>query len=335
MKAVVHSRYGSPDDLVLRELPTPVPAEGEVLVRMRASSVHPDVWHVVTGRPAVLRLMGAGVRRPRSPVPGTDLAGEVEATGPGVDRFGPGDAVFGEIVRTIQWRNAGAWAEFAAVPADLLALKPAVLTFEEAGAIPTSALIALRGLRDQGLIEAGQRVLVNGAAGGVGGFAVQIAAALGAEVTGVDRTDKLDLVRSYGAHRVLDAADDYTRGDERYDLVFDIPGDPPFSKVRRVIASSGSYVLVGHDAFGATGHPWIGSLGTFAWQAVRAPFVGPLHAFRGAGAETAGDMAILAGLIEEGKLRVVVDRVFGLEEASAAIAYLASGQARGRIVLTP
>ncbi|HEX6844529.1 MAG TPA: alcohol dehydrogenase catalytic domain-containing protein, partial [Actinomycetota bacterium] len=144
MKAVVHSRYGSPDGLEIRDLPTPDPAAGEVLVRVRASSVHPDVWHVVTGRPAVLRLMGAGVRRPRSPVPGTDLAGEVHETGPGVDRFRPGDPVFGEIVRTIQWRNAGAWAEFAAVPADLLAPKPAALTFEEAGAIPTSALIALR-----------------------------------------------------------------------------------------------------------------------------------------------------------------------------------------------
>jgi NADPH:quinone reductase-like Zn-dependent oxidoreductase len=335
MRAVVQERYGSPQDLEVREIPTPAPGAGEVLVRVRASSVHPDVWHVVTGRPYVLRLMGAGVRRPRRQIPGTDLAGVVHAVGEGVERFRPGDEVFGEIVRVIQWRNAGAWAEFVAVPEDLLAPKPARLSFEEAGAVPTSGLIALRALRDQGQLREGQRVLVNGAAGGVGGFAVQIAVAWGAEVTGVDRADKLDLVRAYGAHHVIDAAADYTRGDARYDLVFDIPGVPPFSAARRVIEPTGSYVLIGHDAFGAAGHRIIGSLGTFAKQLVLSPFVGQLHGMRGARAETDGDIEILRDLIDDGKLRVVLDRTFPLEEAAGAIAHLSSGRARGRIVLTP
>ncbi|HYJ61660.1 MAG TPA: NAD(P)-dependent alcohol dehydrogenase [Actinomycetota bacterium] len=335
MRAVVQDRYGPPADLVVLEVPTPVPGEGEVLVRVRASAVHPDVWHVVTGQPAVLRIMGAGVRRPHRRTPGTDLSGVIESLGPGVERYRPGDEVFGEVVKVIQWRNAGTWAEFAAVPADLLSPKPDGMTFEEAGGVPTSGLIALRALRDQGLVRAGQRVLVNGAAGGVGGFAVQIATAWGAEVTGVDRADKLDLVRSFGAARVIDAAEDYTRGDERYDLVFDIPGDPPFSRARRVIADGGSYVLIGHDAFGARGHRWVGSLGTFAGQLLRTPFVGPLHGLRGANARNDGDMDVLSGLIENGHLRVTVDRAFPLEEAGAAIAYLASGRARGRIVITP
>jgi NADPH:quinone reductase-like Zn-dependent oxidoreductase len=176
---------------------------------------------------------------------------------------------------------------------------------------------------------------VNGAAGGVGGFAVQIATAWGAEVTGVDRTEKLDLVRSFGAAHVVDAADDYTRTDERYDLVLDIPGDPPFRRARRVIAPGGSYVLIGHDAFGARGHRWIGSLGTFAVQLLMSPFVGPLHGFRGASGARTDDLGLLKALIDDGKLRVTVDRTFPLEEAGAAIEYLASGQARGRIFVTP
>jgi NADPH:quinone reductase-like Zn-dependent oxidoreductase len=335
MRAVVHTRYGSPDLLEVREVPAPVPGPGQVLVRVRASAVHPDVWHVVTGRPAVLRLMGAGLRRPKDPIPGTDLAGVVEEVGPGVQDLREGERVFGEVVRTIQWRNAGTWAELAAVDADLLARMPDGVEFHQAGPVPTSGLIALRGLRDQGQLQPGQRVMINGAAGGVGGYAVQIAAAWGAEVTGVDRAGRLEHVRELGAHRVLDAADDYTTGEDRYDLVFDIPGDPPFSRVRRVIAPGGSYVLIGHDAFGATGRRWVGSLGTFARQAVVSPFVAALHPFRGAGGADPGDIAILADMLEAGTLRVTVDRAFGLDEAAAAIAYLASGTARGRIVITP
>ena len=335
MRAVIHERYGSPDELEVRDVPVPMAGEGQVLVRVRASSVHPDIWHVITGTPAVLRIMGAGLRRPNRRIPGTDLSGVVDAVGPGVTRFAPGDPVFGEVVKVIQWRNAGTWAEFAAVDAELLEPVPDGMPFEEAAAVPTSGLIALRALRDQGRLRSGQRVLVNGAAGGVGGFAVQIATAWGAEVTGVDRTEKLDLVRSFGAAHVVDAADDYTRTDERYDLVLDIPGHPPFRRARRVIAPGGSYVLIGHDAFGARGHRWIGSLGTFAIQLLMSPFVGPLHGFRGASGATTDDLGLLKALIDDGKLRVTVDRAFPLEEAGAAIDYLASGRALGRIVVTP
>ena len=227
MRAVVQERYGRPEDLVVRDLPMPVPGDGDVLVQVRGSSVHPDVWHVITGQPAVLRLMGSGVRRPSRQVPGTDLAGVVEAVGPAVPRFGPGDEVFGQIVSNIQWRNAGAWAGYATVRADRLAPKPARISFEEAASVPTSGLIALQSLRDQGRVAAGQRILINGAAGGVGGFAVQIAKAMGADVTGVDLSDKLDLVAAAGADHVIDAADDYTRLSERYDLVYTSPGTTP------------------------------------------------------------------------------------------------------------
>lgn len=335
MRAVIQERYGSPDELIVRDVPVPVPGDGEVLVRVRASSVHPDVWHAVTGRPSVLRIMGSGVRQPTQPIPGTDLAGVIEAIGPGIQRYQPGDEVFGEIVKVNQWRNGGAWAEYAIADADAVAPKPARLTFEQAAAVPTSGLIALGALRDQGKLEAGQRVVINGAAGGVGSYAVQIAKAMGAEVTGVDRADKLDLVTDAGADHVIDAATDYTRCGERFDLVFDIPGNQPIRRVKRIIAPGGSYVLIGHDAFGARGHRWIGSLGTFAWQLLLSPFVAELHGLRGATAETDGDLDRLAEMIDEGQLTPVVDRTFGLDEAGAAIGYLASGKARGRIVITP
>jgi NADPH:quinone reductase-like Zn-dependent oxidoreductase len=335
MRAVIQERYGPLEDLVVREVPRPEPGEGEVLVRVRGSGVHPDVWHAVTGFPRVLRIMGSGFRAPKTPVPGTDLSGVVEQVGPGVDRFSPGDEVFGDVLGAYLWKNGGTWAEYAAAPARRLTPKPGRLTFEEAAAVPTSGLIALRSLRDQGQVRPGQRVLVNGAAGGVGGYAVQIATAWGAEVTGVDRADKLELVRSFGASHVIDAADDYTRGDARYDLVFDIPGDPPFPKARRVIAEGGSYVLIGHDAFGERGHRVIGSLGTVLWHLVMSPFVGPLHGLRGASGAQDDDLDTMKALIDDGKVGVTLDRTFRLEEAAEALAYLASGRARGRIVITP
>ena len=230
MKAIVQDTYGSPDVLELRDIDRPVVEDDEVLVRVRAASVHPDVWHVLTGLPYVLRVMGAGLRKPKNPVPGTDLAGVIESVGKNVTRFGPGDEVFGETLKGMQWINGGAYAEYATAPEDALALKPANVTFEQAAAVPTSALIALPSLRAGGEIQAGQRVLVNGAGGGVGAIAVQLAKAFGADVTGVDCTSKLDMVRSIGADQVIDyTQEDFTRRGERYDLIFDIPGNHSLS----------------------------------------------------------------------------------------------------------
>ena len=259
MKAIVQQKYGSPEVLRLAEIPTPTPASGEVLVRVRAASMHADVWHVVTGRPFILRLMGAGLLRPKNPVPGTDVAGTIDMCGPGVARFSPGDDVFGEIIRGHQWRNGGAFAEYVAVPADLLALKPPNISFEEAAAAPTSALIALKNLAEVGGVGEGERVLVNGAGGGVGLFAVQFAASSGARVTGVDSTAKLDTMRAAGADTVIDyRQQDFTAGDGRYDLIVDIPGNRSFGDLKRILAEDGRYVFIGHDHYGDTGSRWIG-----------------------------------------------------------------------------
>ena len=334
MKAIVHERYGSPDGLRLRELPRPVPGEGEVLVRVRAASVHPDVWHVVTGRPYVLRLMGAGLRRPRRAVPGTDLAGRVEAVGSGAGRFQPGDEVFGESVAGLQWRNGGSFAEHAAAPEAALAPKPARLSFAEAATVPTSGLIALAAVRDQAGVRPGQRVLVNGAGGGVGVLAVQLAKAYGAEVTAVDASAKLALLRSLGADAVIDhTAEDFTRRSERYDAVIDIPGNHPFAAVRRVLEPDGTYVLIGHDAYGTAGRRWLGSLPRFAGLMVRMPFVAQLPKLDFSTPDKREAMAELAALLEDGRLVPVVDRTFPLAEVAEAIRYLASGRAVGKVAL--
>jgi NADPH:quinone reductase-like Zn-dependent oxidoreductase len=329
---MVHLRYGPPEALELRDIDRPACGDAEVLVRVRAASVHPDVWHVVRGRPYVLRLMGNGLRRPRHRVPGTDMAGHVEAVGPAVMRFRPGDEVFGETRRGLQWRNGGAYAEYVAVPEDVLAPKPAGLTFELAAAVPTAGFIALTNLR--GAARPGQTVLVNGAGGGVGMLAVQIAKARGAVVTAVDGPAKLDLVRSLGADRVLDhTRDDFTRAGERYDLIFDVPGNHPFSACRRALAPDGRYVLIGHDQYGARGRRWLGSLPRFLGLVVRTPFSRHLAADFSTPSKQAA-MKELCELIEAGRLAPVVDRTFPLAEVPEAIRYLEAGRAVGRIVIT-
>jgi NADPH:quinone reductase-like Zn-dependent oxidoreductase len=334
MQAIVQERYGPPDLLRLQDVAKPVAGTGQVLVRVRAASLHPDVWHVVRGRPYVLRLMGAGLRRPRNPVPGTDLAGTVQAVGQGVTRFKPGDEVFGECFTGYQWRNGGAFAEYAAVPADTLAPKPARLTFEQAAAVPTSGLLALSGLRDQGRIRTGDRVLVNGAAGGVGTFAVQLAKAFGAHVTAVDVTAKLDLLAAIGADRVLDGTrHDFTRAAERYDVVLDVPGHHPFSAVRQALTADGRYVLIGHDGYGAAG-AWLGSVPRFVALMARTPFARQLPPLDFKPPDKRGGMALLAGLIETGELTPVIDRTFPLAEVPAAIRHLEAGGARGKVVIS-
>jgi NADPH:quinone reductase-like Zn-dependent oxidoreductase len=333
MRAIVHDTYGALDALSLLEIPRPDPAEDEVLIRVRAASVHPDVWHVVAGRPAVLRLMGSGVRRPKNRVPGTDVAGVVESIGSAVTRFRPGDEVFAETIRGVQWRNGGAFAEYATAPEEGVALKPPGVSFAEAAAVPTAGLIALNNL-PQSRVPPGHRLLVNGAAGGVGAIAVQLAKAYGAHVTGVDHTRKLALVSSLGADRVIDyTSDDYTRGGERWDLIFDVPGNHSFEENRRALEPDGSYVLIGHDAFGATGHHWLGSIPRFLGLALRSAVAPQLRGGSFRSPDKRELMTTLTGFLESGQLRMVIDRTFPLAETAAALRYLVSGQPVGRVVI--
>jgi NADPH:quinone reductase-like Zn-dependent oxidoreductase len=333
MKAIVQERYGSAEVLELREIERPNVKDDEVLVRVRAASVHPDVWHAMKGVPYVLRIMGSGLRAPKKRVPGTDLAGIVESVGRNVTRFRPGDEVFGLSVVANLWRNGGAYAEYAAVPEARLELKPAELTFEQAAAVPTSGSLAVQAVRDEGRVRSGQRVLINGAGGAVGTFAVQLAKAYGADVTGVDAPGKLDMLRSIGADRVIDyMQEDYTESGERYDVVLDIAGTRPWSASKRTLTPDGTYVLIGHDQFGRSGHRWFGSLGRFFKLMVISPFVGHLHPFRGA--KDPGDrLVVLKELIEAKEVTPVIDRTFPLSEVPDAIRYLESGETRGKVVI--
>jgi NADPH:quinone reductase-like Zn-dependent oxidoreductase len=334
MKAIVQDRYGSADVLEFREIERPTAKDDEVLVRVRASSIHADVWHAMRGIPYVLRFMGSGVRAPKHRVPGTDLAGVVESVGKNVTRFRAGDEVFGQSLRANLWRNGGAFAEYAAVPEAMLEPKPAGLTFEHAAAVPTSGSLAVQHVRDEGRTQPGQRVLINGAGGAVGSFAVQLAKAYGAHVTGVDAPAKLDMLRSIGADEVLDyTKEDFTRRDERYDFILDIAGNHPWSEARRALTPEGTYVLSGFDQYGASGHRWFGSLGRFAKLIVIAPFVSALHPFRGT--KDPGDrLVVMKELIEAGKITPVIDRTFPLSEVPEAMRFLESGQAQGKIVIT-
>jgi NADPH:quinone reductase-like Zn-dependent oxidoreductase len=257
----------------------------------------------------------------------------VVATGQNVTRFGPGDEVFGETTRGHQWHNGGAFAEYVSVPQDVLARKPARITFEQAAAVPTSGMVALHTMPRQ-YLQPGRRVLVNGAGGGVGGFAVQLARAFGATVTGVDEAMKLDHVRSLGADQVIDyALQDFTRGDERYDLIVDIPGNHAFRACRRVLAPGGNYLLIGHDHFGASGR-WLGSMPRSLRLVAMSRFSAQLPAVTFSPPDKKELMAVLPGLIEAGTLTPVVDRTFSLNEVPQALRYLQAGHALGKIVIT-
>jgi NADPH:quinone reductase-like Zn-dependent oxidoreductase len=335
MKAIVQDKYGTPDALELREIDKPVVKDDEVLVQVHAASVHPDVWHVVRGLPYVLRLMGAGLLKPKNRVPGTDAAGHVESVGKNVTRFQPGDEVFGETLKGYQWTNGGTYAEYVSVAQDALALKPANITFEQAAAVPTSGLIALQNLPNEGRLQPGQSVLVNGAGGGVGALAVQIAKAYGAEVTGVDNTQKLEMVRSLGADRVIDyTQEDFTQGDERYDLIFDIPGNHPFSACRRVLTPDGKYVLIGHDRFGQGVGRWFGSVPRLLKLVALSPFVSQIPTPNFSTLDRKNQMVILKELLEAGKITPVIDRTYPLSKVPEAIRYLEEGHVQGKVVIT-
>ena len=319
---MVYERYGPSDVLELREISKPVPADDELLVRVRASSVNPVDWHMLTGVPYVARVQ-AGLRKPRREVLGVDFAGTVEAVGRDVTRFQPGDEVFGA-------RN-GAFAEYVCVCEErAVAAKPANLTFEQAAAGPVAALTALQGLRDKGQVQSGQNVLINGASGGVGTFAVQVAKALGAEVTGVCSTRNVDLVRSLGADHVIGYSDeDFTRTDQRYDVMLDVADSRSWSECRRVLNPQGTVVIVG----GPKTNRWIGPLGHVVKLRV-ASLGGSQKVVPFLAKTNRGDLAVLHELLGAGRVRPVVERQYGLSEVPDALRYLGQGHARGKVVIT-
>lgn len=273
-----------------------------------------------------------GVRKPKNPVPGTDLAGVVESVGPSVTRFRPGDEVFGETFKGMQWINGGAYAEYSTAPAEALALKPANVTFEQAAAVPTSGLIAIPNLRAGGGIRAGQKVLVNGAGGGVGAIAVQLAKAFGADVTGVDCTSKLDMIRSIGADQVIDyTQEDFTRRDERYDLIFDIPGNYSFPACRRALEPTGTYVLIAHDDHGRATRRWFGAIPYMFKLVAMSLFVGQLRDKGGRRPNKQESLALLRELLESGKLTPYIDKTYPLSQVREAIRCLQEGHVKGKV----
>jgi NADPH:quinone reductase-like Zn-dependent oxidoreductase len=318
MKAIVYTEYGPPDVFQLKEVATPTPSDDEVLVKIHAASVYAGDWHALTGSPFYLRLF-SGFRGPRNEILGDDVAGRVEAVGRDVHGFQPGDEVFGI-------SNGGAFAEFKCVPEKWLARKPANVPYEEASTVPAAAITALQGLRDKGQIQAGQRVLINGASGGVGTFAVQLAKSFGAEVTGVCSTSKADLVRSIGADHVIDyTKDDFTNSGQRYDLIFAVAGSRSISDYRRALRPQGIYVCAG----GSTA------------QYFQATLLGPLLSIVGnkkmcgmLGIPKQDDLAFLIELVQDGRLKPVIDRRFPLSEVPEALRYYGEGRVRGKIVIT-
>jgi len=321
MKAIVQDTYGSPDVLKLREIDKPKVGDDEALVRVHAAGVDRGVWHLMTGLPYLTRL-AFGLRVPKTPVPGMDLAGVVEAVGKDASRFRPGDEVFGV--------GKGTFAEYALAREEKLAPKPANLTFEQAAALAISGLTALQGLRDHGRIEPGQEVLIVGASGGVGTFAVQIAKAFGGRVTGVCGAAKVEMVRSIGAYHVIDyTREDFAEGDPRYDLILDIGGNSSLSRLRRALAPKGTLVIVG----GEGGGRWLGGSDRQLRAMMLSPFVGQkLLAF--VSPENHEDMMALKELIESGKVMPVIDRTYPLAEVPEAIRYLEEGHAKGKVVIT-
>jgi len=336
VKAVVQRRYGSPDLLTVEEVPIPAVGADDVRVRVRAASLHPDVWHVVTGRPAVLRLMGAGRARPRQPIPGTDMAGIVDAVGAHVTRFRPGDAVFGETIPAMQWVNGGAFAEYVAAPQHLLALKPSTVTFEQAASVPTAGYIALLNLPGLREVGAGRRVLVNGAGGGVGTLVVQIAKAHGAHVTAVDTTGKLPMLRALGADDVVDhTREDVTRRGGRYDLVVDVPVTRGFRAWRRLLGDDGRYVPIGHDHYGRVGGRLLGQVPYFLTLLSLGRLDRHLRAPAAPRPTKSDAIEVLRRLLETGALTPPVDRVYPLEQVREAFHHLMEDELHGKVILAP
>jgi len=320
MKAIVYHNYGSPDVLKLEEVEKPTPSDDEVLIKVQAASVNPQDWHLMRADPFLVRLM-AGLLRPKNIILGVDVAGRVEAVGLNVKQLQPGSEVFGDIYAY----GCGAFAEYVTIPENALVPKPAKVTFEEVAAVPAAALAALQGLRDQGQIQPGQRVLINGASGGVGTFAVQIAKSFGAEVTGVCSTRNLDLVRSLGADHVIDyTQEEFTQNGQQYDLILDNVGNPALYKrfYKRSLSPKGICVIIA---------------GSFFLQL----FLGPWMSMTGSNKigtfmtiPNQKDLVFLKELLEAGKVKPVIDRCYPLNEVPEAVRYLEEGHARGKVVIT-
>ncbi|WP_066287423.1 NAD(P)-dependent alcohol dehydrogenase [Arthrobacter sp. B6] len=322
MKAIVQDVYGSADVLQIKDIPKPAPAIGEVLIRVRAAGVDQGVWHLMTGLPYLVRLFGFGLMKPKVPVRGREVAGVVEAVGAAVTRFQPGDEVFGTC--------EGSFAEFVCAKEGLVARKPANLTFEEAAAAPISAVTALQAVRDAGQVVPGQKVLVIGAGGGVGSFAVQLARAFGAEVTGVCSASKVDLVRSLGADHVIDyTRDDFSRTGLLYDVILDTAGNRPLAISRKALTPHGTLVIVGGEGGGKLTGGFERSLGaTFVSLFSGQKFKGLVST------ENYRDLEALTSFLENGLVKPAVDKVFPLADAPAAVAFLHEGRVRGKVVVS-
>jgi NADPH:quinone reductase-like Zn-dependent oxidoreductase len=321
VKAIVHDRYGGPEVLELREVEKPAPDEGEVLVRVHASSANPADWHYLRGVPYFMR-MEAGMTKPKNPILGRDVAGVVESVGSGVTRFGTGDEVFGEL-------EHGAFAEFVAAPENLLETKPSNLTFAQAGAVPLAAMTALQGLRDHAKLASGQTLLIIGAGGGVGTFAVQIAKETGAEVTGVCSAGKVELVRSLGADRVIDyTREDFMRDGEPYDVVLQMAGTKGPSELRRVVKPNGKLLLSSGESKGRVVGPMWRMVAAMALDPFASQKIGTFLA-----KSNAEDLRHLRELIEAGKLEPVIERTLPLAEVPEAIRLVEAGHTAGKIVI--
>lgn len=322
MKAIVYTKYGSPEVLQLKEVAKPTPKDNQVLVKVHATSVNAADWHLLRGKPYLVRLMGYGVLKPKHTIPGSDIAGRVEAVGPNIKQFKPGDEVFGNLSEG----GFGAFAEYVCANENALALKPANISFEQAAAVPLAAITALMGLRDKVQIQPGQKVLVNGASGGVGTFAVQIAKSFGAEVTAVCSTRNLDRVRSIGADHVIDyTREDFTKNGQQYDLILAANGYHSLSDYKRALNRTGTYVMTG----GSTAQmfeamllgPWISMTGSKKMGNTMAK-------------SNQKDLVFMKELLEAGKVIPVIDRCYPLSQVAEAIRYIEDGHAQGKVIIT-
>lgn len=322
MKAIVYTQYGSPDVLHLKEVETPIPTDDEVLIKVQAVSANAADWHLMRGTPFLIRLFDGGILKPTKPILGADVAGQVKAVGKNVKQLQPGDEVFGDISGS-GW---GGFAEYVCANENALVLKPGNMPFEQAAAVPMAAVTALQGLRDKGQIQPGQKVLINGASGGVGTFAVQIAKSFGAEVTAVCSTSKVDMVRSIGADHVIDyTKDDFAQNGRHYDLILGANGNRSISDYRRALTPKGIYVMTGGSSMSAVFQtmllgPWISMMGSQK--------IGSLMA-----KANKHDLAYIKGLLEAGKIAPMIDRCYPLSEVPDAIRYLEAGHALGKIVI--
>lgn len=321
MKAIVYTHYGSPDELQFKEVAQPTPKDKEVLIKVHAAAVNAGDWHLLRGKPFLMRL-GTELRTPKHPILGADVAGKVVAVGPNVTRFQPGDEVFGDLSNS----GYGGFAEYVAAEESAFVPKPANVTFEQAAAVLSAAVTALQGLRDEGQIQPGQQVLVNGASGGVGSFAVQIAKALGAEVTGVCSTRNVEMVRGLGADHVIDyTKQDFTQNGRQYDLILDAAAHRPLTDFKRTMTAQGRYVMVG------------GSTQRYFQMMVMGPWLsqkGGQHFGTFVKAAKPKDLAFLKDLVDAGKVAPVIDRRYPLREVAEAIRYMEAGHAHGKVIIT-